>query len=348
MKIAIISDTHLGMRRLGFHSEGVNLIESDNYKAIRHATLEIQKSKADVVIHGGDIFENDNPNSHATIEFLNLANAFEKIPSYWVSGNHDNGKLLESLNKVIKSEIFFKWGYETKTVGEWTFFFMPHLDPVVLNGKRDWTKEYELYSRIGIHAANLEKTILVTHGILKSEATAYHIDLSGYNGSNVIPDKMLENFRYCIIGHNHTPSIRNINGCKVIVPGSTVPDLFKTGLQHGLGALFLDPETGEMERSSFIPRDIKKLVYTGSEDLLELIIQGGIYLITDSSPDGLTAELLQQMRDSALLVTIEREAPDYTKISTATVLPGLIEYSLAWEEEMPGISEYIREDHKAV
>lgn len=342
MKIAIISDTHFGMRRLGFHKDGINLIEQDNYNAIRYATTKIQEGKPAIILHGGDIFESDNPNSHAMVEFLDLANAFD-TPFYGVAGNHDNRKLLKSLDKVTKFTAYTEWGYNEIKADGWSFFFLPHLDPVIKNGKRDWTKEYELFAKLGKDAKG-KQAILITHGIIKSEAEAYSIDLSNYNGSNVIPDQLLSNFKYCIIGHNHTPSIRNIKGCKVIVPGSTVPDLFKTGLHNGLGALFLDSETGELERSSFIPRDIKKLTYI-EEDISEHIQDGGIYSITDSSDEGIKFETLQEFRNSALLITVDREDPNHIRLfSPVDKLPTLVEYSTKWDDKDVTISEEIRED----
>lgn len=101
MKILHIADTHLGYsayRKLA--EDGMNQREVDVYNAFKQCIDYIMKSKPDLVLHAGDLFDSVRPTNRAiTIAIQQIIRlSKEKIPFIVISGNHETPKLKETGN----------------------------------------------------------------------------------------------------------------------------------------------------------------------------------------------------------------------------------------------------------
>ena len=101
MKILHIADTHLGYSAYRKATEdGMNQREIDVYDAFKQCIDYIVKSKPDIVLHAGDLFDSVRPTNRAiTIAIQQIIRlSKEKIPFVIISGNHETPRLKETGN----------------------------------------------------------------------------------------------------------------------------------------------------------------------------------------------------------------------------------------------------------
>ena len=204
MKILHVADTHLGYsayRRVT--EEGVNQREMDTYDAFKQFIDCALKSKPDIVIHAGDLFDSVRPTNRAITfaihQILRLSK--QEIPFVIIAGNHEHPKLKET-------------GH--------IFSVLDHIENVypIYNAKYE-TIPFELDDKkITIHAIpqtitkqefndNLKKikpeasadyNILVAHGGVKG---IKEFSMNEFN-ELIIPTQYLKfNFDYIALGHYH-------------------------------------------------------------------------------------------------------------------------------------------------
>lgn len=93
LRIAHISDTHLGYRALPHQDPltGRNQRSIDVERAFSLAVDDILRQKVDLVLHAGDVFHQSRPSWHAMRHFLTEMRRIEQagIPSVVIAGNHD-------------------------------------------------------------------------------------------------------------------------------------------------------------------------------------------------------------------------------------------------------------------
>ena len=99
MKIIHLSDTHLGYSTYRkITNDNINQREMDNYNSFKQVIDYIIKSKPDIVLHSGDLFDSVRPNNRAITfsikQILRLSRY--KIPFLIISGNHEQPKLKET------------------------------------------------------------------------------------------------------------------------------------------------------------------------------------------------------------------------------------------------------------
>jgi len=99
MKILHVSDTHLGYSAYRKATpDGINQREIDTYDAFDQFIDYAIKSKPDLIIHGGDLFDSVRPNNRAITfaieQILRLSK--KKIPIIIIAGNHEHPKLKET------------------------------------------------------------------------------------------------------------------------------------------------------------------------------------------------------------------------------------------------------------
>ena len=92
MKILHIADTHLGYSAYRKETEeGINQREVDVYDAFKQFVDYAVKSKPDLIIHAGDLFDSVRPNNRAITfaiqQILRLSK--QGIPSVLIAGNHE-------------------------------------------------------------------------------------------------------------------------------------------------------------------------------------------------------------------------------------------------------------------
>ena len=125
IRIAHISDTHLGYRALGKTDSltGRNQRSIDVEYAFESAITDILRREVDLVVHSGDLFNQTRP-PYAAIgaamrQFRRLEGA--GIPTVVIGGNHDTPRLRSSgsvfsLLRLVAPETYFAGGYETEIV----------------------------------------------------------------------------------------------------------------------------------------------------------------------------------------------------------------------------------------
>lgn len=99
MKILHIADTHLGFAAYRKTTEdGINQREIDVYKAFEQFVDYAIKTKPDLIIHSGDLFDSVRPNNRAiNFALKQMVKLSEnKIPAVIISGNHEHPKLKET------------------------------------------------------------------------------------------------------------------------------------------------------------------------------------------------------------------------------------------------------------
>ncbi len=121
LRIAHISDTHLGYRALPVQDAvaGRNQRSVDIDRAFTTAIDDILRQDVDLVIHGGDVFHHSRPNWYAIRHFVTEMRRIEEagIPAVVIAGNHDTpryraGGSVFSVLEVALPNIRISAGYE--------------------------------------------------------------------------------------------------------------------------------------------------------------------------------------------------------------------------------------------
>src|SRR5512136_307166 len=101
MRFLHLADTHLGYSAYRKTTlEGINQREIDIYDAFTRCIDYAVKTKPDLVLHAGDLFDSVRPTNRAITvavqQLLRLSK--EEIPFVVISGNHETPKLRETGN----------------------------------------------------------------------------------------------------------------------------------------------------------------------------------------------------------------------------------------------------------
>ncbi|MCO5220501.1 MAG: DNA repair exonuclease [Thermomicrobiales bacterium] len=200
LRIAHISDTHLGYRALGKTDPltGRNQRSIDVENAFADAVTDILKRDVDLVVHSGDLFNQTRP-AYASIgsamrQFRRLEE--RGIPSVVIGGNHDTPRLRSSgsvfsLMHLVNPTIRFVGGYETEIVP------FPELDLTVTA-----VPHGRLTEPIPPAAFPNPETrnILITHGFVPGMTQVGHRE----PGEEEIDETLLPaDFDYIALGHFH-------------------------------------------------------------------------------------------------------------------------------------------------
>lgn len=121
LRIAHISDTHLGYRALPVQdaATGRNQRSVDVDRSFTRTIDDILRQEVDLVIHGGDVFHQSRPSWYAVRHFVTEMRRIEQagIPTVVIAGNHDTpryraGGSVFSLLEVALPDTRISAGYE--------------------------------------------------------------------------------------------------------------------------------------------------------------------------------------------------------------------------------------------
>ncbi|CAE6485885.1 metallophosphoesterase family protein [Candidatus Nitrosotenuis uzonensis] len=323
MKIAHVSDTHLGRRIKKGRNDIINQetrpVESDFYDAWEQVVDEITSSKPDIVIHSGDFF--DNPSGidrSAPPEYARriAAKTFKKIqeagiPFVIVDGNH--GRYFE---------------YRSSTLSEYADTFdnihlFSHYD--VRDAIREQKPLYrdfpDLELRVIAHPS-LEVKMLNTLGIDKQYEKWVSIQTSSINpdminvavvhGSTIDgtlhPNFLKGGFDYIALGHNHKMETISENAWYAGSTERWIIDEF----DHEKGFLYVDVRKGKA-----YPTVTKKML-----NLPRRVISEEIEL----NPDDTTAVFLTKVNDIFKKHNLEQRYDYETAARIRIVLKGNITF----------------------
>lgn len=204
MKILHIADTHLGYSAYRKTTEeGINQREVDVYNAFEDFVDYAIKTKPDLIIHAGDLFDSVRPNNRAITFAINqiLRLSKQKIPFLVIAGNHEHPKLKET------GHIFS------------IFDHIEHVYPIY-NAKYE-KKSFDFNKKITLHIipqceikkefnnqlkkikpdSSADYNIFVSHGAV---AGIKVFTMNEFNELIIPINSICKNFDYIALGHYHT------------------------------------------------------------------------------------------------------------------------------------------------
>ncbi|KKL53118.1 hypothetical protein LCGC14_2278640 [marine sediment metagenome] len=188
MRIAHISDTHLGRRQYNLEQR-----EQDFYDAFNEAIDKIIEERVDILIHSGDLFDSPNPPVKALYTLKNALNRLEgKTKVVTVLGEHDIPKR-RAMNphRLFNMQVLGRFELETVTI-----------DDILIGGISNLKGRYVAHlkqelTKFDPIANNHQKSILVCHQALRRYLPfegAYELTL----------DDLPRNANYYALGHIHS------------------------------------------------------------------------------------------------------------------------------------------------
>ena len=283
MKLAIISDIHVGKRMYRTDENNYNKFEWIGYRALKENINIIKNEKPDLVITAGDIFETPNPSVLAITNYFESMNELKDIPTMTILGNHDfsfanmNNKC--SAVSIAKHTYFADYEIKTVELNGILFVMMPYI-----YGKAEVIKNYLHQCENVAAASNCKQKILVTHGVTEK----YYKD-SFISDPIMLSDKLVSMFDLVIIGHIHTPFNYYQDKTLVISPGAMID---YQAYEDRTGPIILDTDTMAFDKIKVKTPHIIKLKCTDkninnclakvTEDIYKITFDGDVNVIDDN------------------------------------------------------------------
>ncbi len=278
MRLVHFSDTHLGHADYGkitFES-GINKREEDIYRVFKEIVDYIIRTKPDLAIHAGDIFDSVRPSNRAISVALEqlLRLSKEQIPIVIIAGNHSTPRLrsTESVFKILQyfPHIYPVFGgkYERLRICDCAIHTIPHtysdedLQKSIKRLRPDKTSKFN---------------IMVAHAAIRGVQEASW----GEFKDQILPVSSLKSgFDYIALGHYHKFLKIKDNAYYC---GSPERLRFKeVGYISGFLDVSLDPlsvkhiRTNVRDMVSFEPIDCKDLSATKIVNELEKMVSGKV------------------------------------------------------------------------
>jgi exonuclease SbcD len=239
MKLAHISDTHLGYHSYGKAAGGrLNQREVDVCQTFVRCLNAIQDRDPDLVLHSGDFFDNVRPSNYSLIAAYKELTKFQAKrmgkPFVIIAGNHDTPQSADSINILQLFEdiegVYVETGAaKAIEVGEASVLCVPNKS-IVQRENVSWAP-----------SAKAKHSVLVLHGL----ANETKLDRFQFELSETRPDE----WTYVAMGdwHVHTPYGRNI--CYAGSTDFTSNDPWSES-SRPKGWVWFDTEIGQLE---FVP-----------------------------------------------------------------------------------------------
>lgn len=303
MKIAILSDLHLGRRnfRRTIGETNMNAIEYKTYEQWHSCIDKIINNKPDLFVISGDFFHIANPSTLAISNALKGLRKLDKagVKSLVVAGNHDSN-LTNQINNIhpFKNLLEFKniefvyneISYNDEHEGHF-IVNIPHIN--VSTEEESQNFENMLRSVVPMLKKNSKKKkILITHGVAYSWIQRFinkdKENMKIDSTTMVFPDDFLSRFDFVITGHIHKSFVQaktgvNDKSCKIIVPGSIMEDnpleisIEENDIQS-TGPLYLETEGGILKREYIESVRLIKRIVSSKEELYDLMSDIGFHI----------------------------------------------------------------------
>lgn len=280
MKLAIISDIHIGKRQYRTDENNYNKYEYLGYKALDKYVDIILAEKPDLIINAGDTFETANPSVLAMTKYFNAMKKLSKIPTMTILGNHDfnfaNKKSNCSAVGMVDHTYFADYEMKCIEIDNILFVMMPYVYDTTENIKAYLNRCMEYAKN-----SNCTKKILVTHGVTEKYARTSLIE-----DPIMLSDDLVDLYDLVIIGHIHTPYDYIQNKSLVISPGSMID---YQASEDRTGPIFLDTDTMKWKKTLVkTPHIIKKscdetnineFLKSVEEDIYQIKFDGNVDII---------------------------------------------------------------------
>jgi len=204
MKILHVADTHLGYSAYRKVTEdGINQREMDVYDAFKQFVDYAIKSKPDLIIHAGDLFDSVRPNNRAiTFAVKQIIRLSKKgIPFVVIAGNHEHPKLKET-GRIFSIFDHIGHVYPIYNAKYKTLSFEINKEKIMVHA----IPQCELKTQFNEELKKLKPDSTKDYNIFISHGAVTGIKIFSMNEFNelIIPTKVLsKNFDYIALGHYH-------------------------------------------------------------------------------------------------------------------------------------------------
>ncbi len=204
MKILHIADTHLGYSAYRkVTEEGINQRELDVYNVFEQFIDYAVKTKPDLIIHAGDLFDSVRPNNRAITFSMKQLIRLSKtgIPFVVIAGNHEHPKLRETghifsiFDHVENIYPVYNEKYEKLSLNINNEKTIIHALPQS-NNKKEFNEELKKIKP----ASNADYNILVAHGSVTGIKV---FSMNEFNELFIPIDMLSKDFDYIALGHYH-------------------------------------------------------------------------------------------------------------------------------------------------
>ena len=299
MKLAIMSDLHLGKRQYRT-DEYINKYEQIGYRAWKDYINIIKNENPDLVINAGDTFDVANPPTLAISNFIQGMTELNEFKTMAILGNHDfsfiNRNNHCSSVELAEHDYFADYDIKSVEIEGIQFVMMPYIYEKEENLTNYFNKCKEL-----VKNSYCEKKILVTHG-----CTEYYIAHTMFTDKFIIPDEITKLFDLVIIGHIHQPFDYKQGKTLVISPGGLID--YQADKDH-TGVIFLDTDTMEFHKElvktphiikvKCTDRTINRVLSNVTEDIYQITFSGNIEKIDN--------DLFIEAKNKAVNLIIQQE-----------------------------------------
>jgi len=204
MKFLHIADTHLGYSAYRkVTEEGINQREMDAYDAFKQFIDYAIKSKPDLIIHAGDLFDSVRPNNRAITfaikQIIRLSK--EKIPLIVIAGNHEHPKLKET-GHIFSIFDHMDHVYPVYNAKYETLSFKINDEKIMVHA----IPQCELKTQFNEELKKPRPDKTANYNIFVSHGAVTGIKVFSMNEFNelIIPTEVLgKNFDYIALGHYH-------------------------------------------------------------------------------------------------------------------------------------------------
>lgn len=214
MKLAHISDLHLGIRLNGY-----NLVEDQKF-ILNQIIEKLVEEKTEALIIAGDVYDNSVPSSEAITLFDDFLYKLRKnnIKVLIISGNHDSNERLSFGNRLLdNSGIYISPVFDgtvKKVVlndeyGKINFYLLPFIKPISVKPfyPEAEIKTYNDAIKVVLDNINLnkeERNVLIAHQFV-SGATTSESETFSVGGLDNISLDLFDDYDYVALGHIHKP-----------------------------------------------------------------------------------------------------------------------------------------------
>jgi exonuclease SbcD len=265
MRILHLADTHLGYSAYRkVTEEGINQREIDIYNAFTQCIDYAIKTKPDLVLHAGDLFDSVRPTNRAITVALQqiLKLSKENIPFIVISGNHETPKLRETGNIFTIFEHLdhvypiHDNRYETVSLQTKNETVMIHAIP-----QCQTPKDFDMNFKKIVLDNNVDYNFLIAHGAV---AGIKEFKMNEFNELFIPVKNIQQDFDYIALGHYHMNTKLQENA---FYAGSTERLSFtEAGNQKGC----LEIDLGQKLKHKFIPVNTRIMVDVPPLDCLAL------------------------------------------------------------------------------
>jgi len=256
MKILHVSDTHLGYSAYRkATADGINQREIDVYDAFKQFVDYALKSKPDLIIHAGDLFDSVRPNNRAITfaikQILRLSK--ERIPSVIIAGNHEHPKLKET-GHIFSIFEHIEHVYPIYNAKHEVLSFKINNNKISIQA----VPQCELKKQFDDELKKIKPDSSADYNVFVSHGAVAGIKAFSMNEFNelMIPVKVLSaDFDYIALGHYHTYTKLANNA---FYSGSTERFTF-TDANDKKGFIEIDSAKGKLKQN-FVELKIRQMI----------------------------------------------------------------------------------------